>query len=133
MRGAIVAVTVAGISLCGCNAQDQAQANKSAYEAGKNITAAYMNNGAVQGAAQTVAAAAGGASQAIFQGQIDKIQREQPQWETTLGRSKDECMAISNGVINEAFMRCRHGYQQFVSHKDNGTTLVLQERKIPNP
>ena len=86
----------------------------------------------MKGTAQTAAAAAD-VSQAIFQAQMDKIQREQPHWEATPGKSIEECMALTSGVVNETFMRCRHGYQQFISRRDNGTVAVLQERKIPTP
>ena len=64
----------------------------------------------------------------IKQGMIDN----QPSWETVSPRSKEECLGETDGVLNETFLRCRNGWQEYVRVDSTGNRKVLQERPIPS-
>lgn len=56
----------------------------------------------------------------------------QPHWETIEPRSKEECLKESGGVLDNRFVRCRNGRQEWVRYDTEGRRKVLQVRAIPN-
>ncbi len=64
-------------------------------------------------------------------GVIDTIRDNQPQWETIPAKTKDECLKASNGVLNNEFVRCRNGRQEYVQYNSKNERMVLRERPIP--
>lgn len=64
-------------------------------------------------------------------GVTDSIRDRQPSWETVPARSKDDCLKDSGGVLNNAFVRCRNGRQEYVQYNSRGERMVLRERPIP--
>lgn len=55
----------------------------------------------------------------------------QPQWITIQPRSKADCLAASNQVLNERYLRCRRGWQEYARLDAAGRKVVLSERPIP--
>lgn len=55
----------------------------------------------------------------------------QPHWETIEPRSKEECLSDSGGVLDNRFMRCRNGRQEWVRYDTEGRRKVLRVRPIP--
>lgn len=64
-------------------------------------------------------------------GVTDAIRDTQPSWETIAAKSKDECLKDSGGVLDNAFVRCRNGRQEYVQYNSKGERMVLRERPIP--
>ena len=64
-------------------------------------------------------------------GVTDTIRDSQPQWETIRPKSKDECLKASDGVFDNAFVRCRNGRQEQVQYNSKNERMVLRERPIP--
>lgn len=64
-------------------------------------------------------------------GVTDTIRDSQPQWETIRAKSKDECLKESGGVLDNAFVRCRNGRQEYVQYNSKNERMVLRERPIP--
>ena len=54
-----------------------------------------------------------------------------PYWVTVEPKTKPECLKVSNGELNPAYVRCINGYQQQITKDANGNTRVLSERPIP--
>ena len=65
-------------------------------------------------------------------GVVDSIRDSQPRWETIPGRAKAECLEESGGVLNNAFLRCRNGRQEYVQYSSKNERMVLRERPIPS-
>ena len=57
--------------------------------------------------------------------------KQQPHWITIEPGTKEECIAKASGVLNNTYMRCRNGRQEFVRFDANGNKVVLNERPIP--
>ncbi|MES1940009.1 hypothetical protein T5B8_07188 [Salinisphaera sp. T5B8] len=76
---------------------------------------------------RTVGSFGNGLGQAAMQPLINS----QPQWITIAPRSKEECFAESNGVINATFVRCRRGRQELTRFDAAGNRVVLSELGIP--
>jgi len=57
--------------------------------------------------------------------------KQQPHWITIEPGSKEECIAKAGGVLNNTYMRCRNGRQEFVRFDADGNKVVLNERPIP--
>lgn len=64
-------------------------------------------------------------------GVTDSIRDTQPQWETIHAKSKNECLKESGGVLDNAFVRCRNGRQEYVQYNSKNERMVLRERPIP--
>lgn len=64
-------------------------------------------------------------------GVTDSIRDSQPQWETIRAKSKQECLQESGGVLDNAFVRCRNGRQEYVQYNSKNERMVLRERPIP--
>ena len=64
-------------------------------------------------------------------GITDTIRDNQPHWETIPAKSKAECLKESNGVLNNQFVRCRNGRQEYVQYNSKNERMVLRERPIP--
>lgn len=64
--------------------------------------------------------------------QIKTIQEQQPVhvWRTVRGRSSDTCLAESHGTFDNAYVRCREGWQEYVRVYQNGREQVIRERAI---
>lgn len=65
-------------------------------------------------------------------GVVETIQTLQPEWETIQPRGKEECLRESGGVLDNRYMRCRNGRQEWVRYDVDGRRKVLQERAIPH-
>lgn len=65
-------------------------------------------------------------------GVAQSIMDLQPHWETIEPRSKEECLKESGGVLDNRFVRCRNGRQEWVRYDTEGRRKVLQVRAIPN-
>jgi len=61
----------------------------------------------------------------------EAVSSMQPHWETIPPKSKEECLKESGGSINNVYVRCRNGRQEYVRINANGERLVVQERAIP--
>ena len=46
-------------------------------------------------------------------------------------KSKAECLKEYNGVLNNQFVRCRNGRQEYVQYNSKNERMVLRERPIP--
>lgn len=57
--------------------------------------------------------------------------KQQPHWITIEPGTKEECIAKAGGVLNNTYMRCRNGRQEFVRFDADGNKVVLNERPIP--
>lgn len=57
----------------------------------------------------------------------------QPYWVTVEPKTKTECLSVSRGELNPAYVRCISGYQQHVQKDSQGNIRVLSERPIPVP
>ena len=64
-------------------------------------------------------------------GVTDSIRDTQPQWETIRAKSKEECLKESGGVLDNSFVRCRNGRQEYVQYNSKNDRMVLRERPIP--
>lgn len=64
-------------------------------------------------------------------GVTDAIRDTQPHWETVPAKSKEECLKESNGVLDNSFVRCRNGRQEYVQYSSRNERMVLRERPIP--
>jgi len=64
-------------------------------------------------------------------GVAESILSLQPSWETIQPKSKEECLRESGGVLDNRFMRCRNGRQEWVRYDPDGRRKVLNERPIP--
>lgn len=53
------------------------------------------------------------------------------EWITIEPRSREECIAASNGVLDRMYMRCRNGRQEMVRFDAKGRKVVISERPIP--
>ena len=62
---------------------------------------------------------------------LQSIHDMQPYWVTVEPKTKPECLKVSNGELNPAYVRCINGYQQQITKDANGNTRVLSERPIP--
>jgi hypothetical protein len=99
------------------------------------IAALALLAGATTAAQADPAAAIGRAlgtfSAGISQAAVEPLRNSQPQWITIAPRSKEECFAESNGVINSTFVQCRRGRQELTRFDAAGKRVVLSERGIP--
>lgn len=59
---------------------------------------------------------------------VQPLISSQAQWITIAPRSKEECFAESDGVINSTFVRCRRGPQELTRLDAAGNRVVLSER-----
>lgn len=75
--------------------------------------------------------AVGSFSAAVGKAAMQPLADSQPQWITIAPRSKEECFAESNGVVNSTFVRCRRGRQELTRFDAAGNRVVLSERGIP--
>ena len=64
-------------------------------------------------------------------GVTDAIRDTQPQWETIPAKTKEECLKASGGVLDNAFVRCRNGRQEYVQYNSKNERMVLRERPMP--
>ena len=74
--------------------------------------------------------------QAVNQATVAVIEANQlmaPQWETIHPKPKAECLQVSGGALNPAFVRCHYGIQELVTYDSKGNRKVIQERSIPAP
>lgn len=55
----------------------------------------------------------------------------QPFWDTIQPGSKEDCLKESGGNLNNVYVRCRNGRQEYVRIDSQGRRYVLQERSIP--
>lgn len=74
---------------------------------------------------------AGRAAGQFGAGVADTIRDNQPRWETVPARPQADCLKESNGVLDNAFMRCRNGRQEYVQYNSKSERMVLRERPIP--
>ena len=81
--------------------------------------------------ANALGRAVGSFSSGVSQAAMQPLINSQPQWITIAPRSKEECFAESNGVINATFVRCRRGCQELTRFDAAGNRVVLSERGIP--
>lgn len=68
----------------------------------------------------------------IGKGAAETILTLQPEWETVQPRGREECLRESGGVLDNRYMRCRNGRQEWVRYDADGRRKVLQERAIPH-
>ena len=96
----------------------------------------FSGSGLAQSVARQAGHAAGqfgvGVGEAVGQGVARSLASLQPEWITIPPRSKEECLTEAGGVLNNVFMRCRNGRQEFVRYDENGRKRVLSERPIPS-
>lgn len=52
-----------------------------------------------------------------------------PEWITVKGRSKEECLAESGGVLDAHYIKCRDGWKEQVVFRD-GRKVVLQTKDM---
>ena len=64
-------------------------------------------------------------------GVSDAIHAAQPSWVTVAPRSKEDCLKESGGELNNFYVRCRNGRQEYVRTDSLGNRRVLSERPIP--
>lgn len=83
------------------------------------------------GVANTVGRVFGSFGAGLGQVATQPLRESQPQWITIEPRSKEDCLAESNGVINSAYVRCRRGRQELTRFDSAGSRVVLSERAIP--
>lgn len=64
-------------------------------------------------------------------GAAESISEVQPSWVTIQPRSRDDCIEESGGEINNVYVRCRNGRQEYTRVDSRGRRFVLRERPIP--
>lgn len=82
--------------------------------------------------AQSISQELGKEAGRFGKGVAQSIMDLQPHWETIEPRSKEECLKESGGVLDNRFVRCRNGRQEWVRYDTEGRRKVLQVRAIPN-
>lgn len=89
------------------------------------VGGAYANGAddALRGAGRAVGSFGVGATDAIL--------AAQPSWVTIAPRSKADCIKESGGELNNVYVRCRNGRQEYVRVDSLGNRRVLGERPIP--
>ncbi len=105
------------------------------------VLLAFSLHGCGQDQNESLAKAAGkqagqfgaGVGEAVMEPMMQGLLDNQPTWETVPPRPKEDCLAETGGVVNEAFVRCRNGRQEYVRIDSAGNRKVLQERSIPVP
>lgn len=97
----------------------------------KRIAIACLMFTSVAYAQSEVARSVGRVAGQFGVGVADSIRDTQPQWETIPAKPKDECLKESKGVLDNAFVRCRNGRQEYVQYSSKNERMVLRERPIP--
>lgn len=72
-----------------------------------------------------------GVGEAAMEPMKQGLLESQPHWETIEPKTKEACFELTNGVVDEQFLRCRNGWQEYVRTDANGQRKVLQHRPIP--
>jgi hypothetical protein len=72
-----------------------------------------------------------GFGEAVGRGAARAVDGMQPEWITIAPRPKADCLAESGGELNNAYLRCRNGWQEYVRFDTRGNKRVLAERAIP--
>lgn len=60
----------------------------------------------------------------------EQILEQMPRWESVPARAKDECLKETGGAIDNAYVKCRNGYERQIRVDSSGKVYVLQERQV---
>lgn len=82
-------------------------------------------------AGKSVGDFAAGLGASVSSGMQKSMQSNDPQWITIAPKPKEACLKESGGTLNQVYMRCRNGRQEYVRFDANGQKVVLSERAIP--
>lgn len=82
-------------------------------------------------AGKSVGEFASGVGNSVTDNMRKNMQANEPQWITIAPKSKEVCLKESSGTLNQVYMRCRNGWQEYVRFDANGQKVVLSERAIP--
>lgn len=82
-------------------------------------------------AGKSVGEFASGVGDSVTENMRKNMQANEPQWITIAPKTKEACLKESAGTLNQVYMRCRNGRQEYVRFNSNGEKVVLSERAIP--
>lgn len=99
--------------------------------AGLSLSMPVLAESVLQQAGKSVGDFAAGVGESVSGGIRKNMQSNEPQWITVEPKSREACLKESGGTLNQVYMRCRNGRQEYVRFDGNGQKVVLSERAIP--